>query len=230
MNFMNEQFRYESRCHYLLAFTGGFLGVYALVTRCDVFGSAQTANLIYLVTAVIGHDFSAVLQRVGAVLVYMSAIALAVFLPKHSKVNLPLTSVAVTSAVAALMGFLPETVPPVIALYPVFFATAFQWTTFKGAGNFNSSTIFSTNNLKQFTMALTEVLLNKDPSHKQKAVFYGCTLLSFHSGVAVSFLLCLSFGIHASLFALIPAGLTGIYILSNSPAPDRDGLSTPAIF
>ena len=37
--------------HYLMAIVGGFFGGYAIFTRMNVFGSAQTANLIDLVEA-----------------------------------------------------------------------------------------------------------------------------------------------------------------------------------
>lgn len=92
----------------------------------------------------------------------------------------------------------------VLALYPFFFATAFQWNSFKGAKGFASSTLFSTNNLKQFTMAVTEVFLNKDKTHTVKAKFFGCTLLFFHVGVACSFAARTLIGPRSIFCALLP--------------------------
>ena len=42
--------------HYLMAIVGGFFGGYAIFTRMNVFGSAETANLIDLVKALLGSD------------------------------------------------------------------------------------------------------------------------------------------------------------------------------
>ena len=83
---------------------------------------------------------------------------------------------------------------------------AFQWNSFSGGDGFVSSSIFSTNNLRQFTMAVTEVWGNHDRSHLPKAAFFGKTLLSFHAGVAASFLLWHIFGFHSAWFALLPCG------------------------
>lgn len=183
--------------------------MYAILSRCDIFGSAQTMNLICLVMALFGHNLADVLLRLGAVLVYMTAIALTVYLPKHTSVQLPALSLTINGIVFVILGFLPEEMNPLLGLYPIFFATAFQWSTFPGACGFNSSTIFSTNNLKQFTSAAAEVLLNHDNTFKKKAAFYGCTLLSFHAGAAVCFLLWQYFRIKTAWFALIPTIFTG---------------------
>ena len=84
---MDETAQYETRLHYTLSFIGGFLGVYAILARCDFLGSAQTSNMIYLVTGILGRNFYEVLLRVGAMLLYMTAVALTVYLPKHTKIS-----------------------------------------------------------------------------------------------------------------------------------------------
>ena len=105
---------------------------------------------------------------------------------------------------AMLLSILPEDIAPVLGLYPLFFAMAFQWNSFPGASGFVSSTIFSTNNLRQFTSALSEVWLNHDDSHWPKARFFGLTLLSFHTGVGISYLLWQAVGARSSWFCLLP--------------------------
>lgn len=211
---MDETQQQEARMHYLVSFIGGFFGVYAILNFCDFFGSSQTANLIYLVTSLLGHNLMQFLLRLGGLFLYMSAIILTVYLPKHSSVNLQRSSLIISALTALLLGFLPHTIDPVLGLYPLFFAMPFQWNSFKGAYGFASSSIFSTNNLRQFTMATTEVLLNKDNSHALKAKFYGKTLLSFHAGVGICYLLWLVFGMHTAWFCLIPISL-GLLVMKN---------------
>lgn len=201
---MENRKKYEPLLHYLMAFTGGFFGVYAIVTFCDLFGNAQTSNLIYFVTDLLGHNYQDAFLRLGGVFLFMCATALTVYLPKHSRINLQITSIFIDMAAAVMVGLFPSDIRPVLALYPFFFATAFQWNSFKGAKGFNSSTLFSTNNLKQFTMAITEVFLNKDKTHTVKAKFFGCTLLSFHIGVGCSYIARIGLGTKSIWLALIP--------------------------
>ncbi len=204
---MENKKKYETPLHYMMAFVGGFFGVYAILSFCDLFGNAQTANMIYFVTDLLGHDFADACLRLGGVLLFMAAIALTVWLPRHSSINLQVASIFLDGAAAVLIGLFPMDIHPVLALYPFFFATAFQWNSFKGAKGFASSTLFSTNNLKQFTMAVTEVFLNKDKTHTVKARFFGCTLLSFHVGVACSFAARSLIGPRSIWCALLPLGI-----------------------
>ncbi len=46
---MNLRKNHEMLLHFVMAFIGGYFGLYAIVARNDLFGSAQTSNLIYLV-------------------------------------------------------------------------------------------------------------------------------------------------------------------------------------
>lgn len=205
---MENKKKYETPLHYMMAFVGGFFGVYTILSFCDLFGNAQTANMIYFVTDLLGHDFTDACLRLGGVFLFVAAIALTVWLPKHSRIDLQVASLFLDAAAAVMAGLFPADIHPVLALYPFFFATAFQWNSFKGAKGFASSTLFSTNNLKQFTMAATEVLLNKDKTHTAKAKFFGCTLLFFHVGVACSFVARSFIGPRSIWLALMPLSIS----------------------
>ena len=62
-----------------------------------------------------------------------------------------------------------------------------QWSSFAGARGFYSSTIFSTNNTKQASLALASYLCDHDRAHLRKLKFYALTLLCFHVGAAASY-------------------------------------------
>lgn len=202
--FMHTELKYRFLIHYTLSFIGGYLGLYAIVSRADLFGNAQTANLLYLVRDLVGRNFPDMLLRFGALAVYISAVILTVWIPAHFSMDLRYISIGIDICAVLFLGFLPSEMSPVIALYPVFFAMPFQWCTFKAPGGYNSSTIFSTNNLRQFTSALTEFLMKKDSAQRDKAKFYGMTLLSFHTGAALSLLLYMTCDIPGIWFCLIP--------------------------
>ena len=201
---MHTELKYRFLIHYTLSFIGGYLGLYAIVSRADLFGNAQTANLLYLVRDLVGRNFPDMLLRFGALAVYISAVILTVWIPAHFSMDLRYISIGIDICAVLFLGFLPSEMSPVIALYPVFFAMPFQWCTFKAPGGYNSSTIFSTNNLRQFTSALTEFLMKKDSAQRDKAKFYGMTLLSFHTGAALSLLLYMTCDIPGIWFCLIP--------------------------
>ena len=73
--------------HFVMAFIGGYFGLYAIVARNDLFGSAQTSNLIYLVQDIVGGRPLDFVIRIGALVLYSTAVALSVWLPKHTAVN-----------------------------------------------------------------------------------------------------------------------------------------------
>lgn len=59
------------------------------------------------------------------------------------------------------------------AVYFSLFAMAFQWATFASKHGYPCSTIFSTNNLRQFVDACVQVYLNRDADHSPRMRLYG---------------------------------------------------------
>ena len=194
----------ERRIHLNMALIGGFMGGYSLLNRCDIFGSAQTSNLISIAVDFSGRPDTSLIFRIFGLFFYMAGLASTVLLPRIKNFNLKLFSVVLDAAVLFLIGFFPGDLNPFVALYPLFFATSVQWCSFKGADGYVSSCIFSTNNLRQFTTAFTEYLCSKDPEALRKGKFYGKVLLFYHIGVAASYLTSRPFGLKSSWAALFP--------------------------
>lgn len=77
---LNLRKNHEMLLHFVMAFIGGYFGLYAIVARNDLFGSAQTSNLIYLVQDILGGQtvgFCDPYRSVGAL---STAVALSVWL------------------------------------------------------------------------------------------------------------------------------------------------------
>lgn len=180
---------YQARLHYGMSFIGGFFGLYALYNRSEIFGSALTANMLSMLTGLIGHNLLGFAIRLGAVILYASAIVLAILLPKYTACNMQRISILCTLCAAVILGLLPAQMNPVIALYPVFFVMALQWNVFQGAYGYTSSCIFSSNNFRQFISGLTEYASTGDTQQRTKARFFGYTLLAYHAGAAICFIL-----------------------------------------
>ena len=73
------------------------------------------------------------------------------------------------AAALALASMLPLE-PALVGIYPIFFASAFQWGVYSGADGFNSATIFMTNNFKQSVLGWLQYGLTKDKEFKRKAI------------------------------------------------------------
>lgn len=110
-----------------------------------------------------------------------------------------------------LMSIMPKGINDFVVLCPVFFATAFQWYSFKGADGYASSSIFSTNNLRQFVTSFFEYLCDKEDSYLNKAKYYGGVLLYYHIGVAVSYISYVVMDARGILICLLP--LAGALLL-----------------
>ena len=113
---MHTEMKYRFLIHYTLSFIGGYLGLYAIVSRADLFGNAQTANLIGVVRDLIGRNFSDMLLRVGALLIYMAAVILTVWIPEHFSADLRFISIGIDIFAILLLGFFPSGMSPVVAL------------------------------------------------------------------------------------------------------------------
>ena len=195
----------ERHLHLTMTLIGGFMGGYAILNRHDVFGSAQTGNMISLAMDAVGHPDEQWFFRVLALVIYIVSMAATVVIShKISKINQKRLSILIDGAVLLILGFYPKEMNPFVALFPIFFATAFQWCSFKGADGFASSSIFSTNNLRQCVTGFTEYLCSKDEQSLHRGIYFGKVLLSFYGGVAVSFLATQILDLKASWIGILP--------------------------
>ncbi len=174
--------------HRIMAFTGGFFGGYAILTRADVFGNAQTANLIGLTLAITGRNAKEVLCRIFCLLLYIFGTALYTLMVHRTNWNVKRIAVGIDAICAVLLIYMPRELPIIVTLYPIAFAMSFQWNAFPGNYGYISSTIFSTNNTKQATISMVEYILSKDRAKLHRSLFFMGSLLWFHLGVAYAWL------------------------------------------
>lgn len=205
---MKEKQTLAVSIHFSMAFIGGFFGAYALLNHCDIFGSSQTANLISLIMGILGRNPQELLIRLGAAALYGLAIVLSVVIPRRLGWDLKLSAILLDGAAALILFCIPAGLDHILSLYPIFFATAFQWCAFQGVYGYSCSTIFSTNNFKQTVLGFTHYICEKDLEQLRKGKFFGGTLLFFHAGVVYSYFGYLMLGLHASLLLILPLSVS----------------------
>ncbi len=190
--------------HYTMAVVGGFIAAYAILNRNGLLANAQTMNLLTLLLSVLGRNPRDVLIHTGALLLYIFGTSLTVIIMKKTAADVLLVSIIIDCCAVLILGFLPSNMNEVIALYPIFFAMSVQWNAFKGVDGYISSSIFSTNNVKQLSISFTEFLIDHDKSHLDRVGFYGSVLLSFHIGAILSYFSYQVFGIRGAWICFIP--------------------------
>lgn len=222
----------ERWLHLNMAMIGGFMGGYAILNHHDLFGSAQTANMISLAMDAAGHEDGSCFLRIAGLLIYILGLSSTVIISHKLKPSSQKKlSLAIDGLVLLGMGFFPDDLNIFVATFPIFFATAFQWCTFKGAEGFTSSSIFSTNNLRQCVTGYTEYFYSHDNEALRRGKFFGKVLLSFHIGVAVSFLSCRLLDIKGSWIGLmfILSGYAICYNLESIMEPEKPVVCTDKV-
>ncbi len=211
---MFKQEHRAATAHHSMAAVGGFFGVYSLLNRSETFGSSETANLIYLFAAGVSGSNAEFLTRFGAMLIYIGGIVFATLTVRHVKNrDFRLLSIAIDIITCIILAQIPADTDPVLALYPMFFAAAVQWLAFTEASGFSSSTVFSTNNVRQCFAGLTEYLCDRDPKHLSRFLFFGGTLLCFHAGVILGWFCMRAWGLKSIYACILPALWGGIVTL-----------------
>ena len=186
--------------HFAFAAVGGFFAGYAILCRSGLLANAQTMNLLELVMSALRGDVTAVLLHIGGLLIYIAGTMLTVLLPHYFKVDMQRAVPFVDAFACIVLCFIPADANPLLGLYPIFFAMSIQWSSFSGAKGYVSSTIFSTNNVKQASLAAAKFIIDGDRKHIDKALFYVFTILSF------------SFGSFVSYFAVLLMGVRGAWV------------------
>ena len=202
---MSDQRILERRLHLNMTLLGGFMGGYAVLSHDDFFGSAQTTNMIALTIGAVSGPGSEWIARFVGLLIYIAGLASTVFISHKLKPEQQKKfSIVLDAMVLFFVGFLPKNLDIIVATYPIFFATAFQWCSFKGADGFVSSSIFSTNNLRQCVTGFTEYLCSKDTESLRRGIYFGKVLICFYGGAAIAFLSCKLLDLKGSWIAILP--------------------------
>lgn len=181
----------QMELHHAVSVIGGFFAGYTVMNHCDILANAQTGNLIRLVVNACRGELDSIAFMVLGFLVYAAANVFYAVARKYLRVSMKIVSFAVTAVAIVLTGLLSGAGNHYLAVLPVVFFAPVQWNAFKSAGGNSSSTIFSSNNVRQAVLLLTKYVMEKDAKAGKNARFYWATLLWFHVGAAFACLMSL---------------------------------------
>ena len=188
--------------HLSFAAVGGFFAAYAILLRMGIMANAQTLNLLELLLSSLRCHWLEVLMHLGALAMYVLGTMSTVILPHLFGWDMRRVCPIIDALCAVLLAFLPAEMPVIPSLYPIFFAMSVQWSSFTGAQDHISSTIFSTNNTKQASLALARHLCTREQGQIRRMWFYVSTILCFHAGATVAYFSVLLLEVKGSLCVL----------------------------
>lgn len=188
--------------HLSFAAVGGFFAAYAILLRMGIMANAQTLNLLELLLSSMRCHWPEVLMHLGALAMYVLGTMSTVILPHLFGWNMRRVCPIIDALCAVLLAFLPAEMPVIPSLYPIFFAMSVQWSSFTGAQDHISSTIFSTNNTKQASLSLARHLCTREQGQIRRMWFYVSTILCFHAGATVAYFSVLLLEVKGSLCVL----------------------------
>ena len=200
-----------------MCLNGGFLGGYSLLCRNGNFGSAQTTNMFQIIFTLFGKNLVEFSTRLFGLSLYSLGILICTFLINRKLFDMQRYAILVNSLGVVLLSILPTKIDPLIGILPIFFMTSTQWSIFHGTENYNCSTIFSTNNVRQFVSSMGDYLINKKDDQKDKMLFYALTLFWFYFGAFISFVSCNKLEVHASLVCIPFMLFAWMLTLENNP-------------
>ena len=94
--------------HFAVSSLGGFMGGYAIYNHCDVFGNAQTANMIHLVSKIFTGDFEGVVFIIIALLTYILGNVFFVIADRFIKLETKTVSLIASAVALLIIGEQPE--------------------------------------------------------------------------------------------------------------------------
>lgn len=196
--------------HYSMTCIGGFMGTYAVCGFGGNFASAQTGNIMSLTKDLVEGDFVQTGIRLGALVLFSLSIAAAYLVKRILDPDMERLCLFVDAAGLLSCLLLPKELPDLVRLYPVFIASSFQWGTFSGTDGYNSSTIFTTNNLKQCVLSWTQYLLDHEETMRRRAWFYTITVGAFTAGALTGCMAVLKLGYTGVLWGLAFIAVAGV--------------------
>ena len=169
----------------VMTFCGGFLDAFTYIQCGHTLAAAQTGNIVFLAAALVNHNVIGIIDRCGAIILYVLGIIVAITFQAHIK-YWRIFCLFPILIIGGFVGAMPENFPTYLSVGLVSFGLALLNTAFSKIEGIGYSSIFTTGNIKKSVVFGTEYIYHHRQQDLKIAVNYFIVVLAFTLGAISS--------------------------------------------
>lgn len=169
----------------VMTFCGGFLDAFTYIQCCHTLAAAQTGNIVFLAAALVNHNVIGIIDRCGAIILYVLGIIVGITFQAHIK-YWRIFCLFPILIIGGFVGAMPENFPTYLSVGLVSFGLALLNTAFSKIEGLGYSSVFTTGNIKKSVVFGTEYIYHHRQQDLKIAVNYFIVVLAFTLGATSS--------------------------------------------
>lgn len=169
----------------VMTFCGGFLDAFTYIQCGHTLAAAQTGNIVFLAAALVNHNVIGIIDRCGAIILYVLGIIVAITFQAHIK-YWRIFCLFPILIIGGFVGAMPENFPTYLSVSLVSFGLALLNTAFSKIEGLGYSSVFTTGNIKKSVVFGTEYIYHHRQQDLKIAVNYFIVVLAFTLGAISS--------------------------------------------
>lgn len=169
----------------VMTFCGGFLDAFTYIQCGHTLAAAQTGNIVFLAAALVNHNVIGIIDRCGAIILYVLGIIVAITFQAHIK-YWRIFCLFPILIIGGFVGAMPENFPTYLSVGLVSFGLALLNTAFSKIEGLGYSSFFTTGNIKKSVVFGTEYIYHHRQQDLKIAVNYFIVVLAFTLGAISS--------------------------------------------
>ena len=169
----------------VMTFCGGFLDAFTYIQCGHTLAAAQTGNIVFLAAALVNHNVIGIIDRCGAIILYVLGIIVAITFQAHIK-YWRIFCLFPILIIGGFVGAMPENFPTYLSVGLVSFGLALLNTAFSKIEGLGYSSVFTTGNIKKSVVFGTEYIYHHRQQDLKIAVDYFIVVLAFTLGAISS--------------------------------------------
>ncbi|WP_407366610.1 YoaK family protein [Limosilactobacillus vaginalis] len=169
----------------VMTFCGGFLDAFTYIQCGHTLAAAQTGNIVFLAAALVNHNVIGIIDRCGAIILYVLGIIVAITFQAHIK-YWRIFCLFPILIIGGFVGAMPENFPTYLSVGLVSFGLALLNTAFSKIEGLGYSSVFTTGNIKKSVVFGTEYIYHHRQQDLKIAVNYFIVVLAFTLGAISS--------------------------------------------
>lgn len=169
----------------VMTFCGGFLDAFTYIQCGHTLAAAQTGNIMFLAAALVNHNVIGIIDRCGAIILYVLGIIVAITFQAHIK-YWRIFCLFPILIIGGFVGAMPENFPTYLSVGLVSFGLALLNTAFSKIEGLGYSSVFTTGNIKKSVVFGTEYIYHHRQQDLKIAVNYFIVVLAFTLGAISS--------------------------------------------